>query len=262
MKVGKENETPKQEQLNLHLDIFEGPLDLLLHLINQLEIDIYDIPIAQITDQYMNYLDQMKAEQIDLASEYFVMAATLMRIKSEMLVPRNENQAEMEEDFYEEDDPRKPLMELLLEYKQIKEVVPRFEEKHFDRADFFGKEPSDLSAYRESIELEDQGLEIDDLTNIFMEVLARHKLETPQPTMIETDEITVIEKMDDIRLRILQRQDQQISFYELIDKPTRKEIVVTFLAMLELIKDNRIKVRQDSVSSDISISVIDDISND
>ena len=91
-----------EEQLKLELENFEGPLDLLLHLINQLEIDIYDIPIAQITDQYMRYLEHMKTKQIDVASEYFVMAATLMRIKSEMLVPRNENQADLEEDFYDE----------------------------------------------------------------------------------------------------------------------------------------------------------------
>src|SRR5699024_10131523 len=110
------------EKLKLELEIFEGPLDLLLHLINQLEIDIYDIPIAQITDQYMKYLEHMKAKQLDIAGDYFVMAATLMRIKSEMLVPRNENQADLEDEFYDEEDPRKPLMELLLEYKQIKDV--------------------------------------------------------------------------------------------------------------------------------------------
>src|SRR5699024_4922085 len=113
-----------EEQLKLELEFFEGPLDLLLHLINQLEIDIYDIPIAQITDQYMKYLEHMKSEQLDIAGDYFVMAATLMRIKSEMLVPRNENQADLEEDFYDNNDPRQPLMELLLEYKKIKEVVP------------------------------------------------------------------------------------------------------------------------------------------
>lgn len=247
-----------EEKLKLELENFEGPLDLLLHLINQLEIDIYDIPIAQITDQYMRYLEHMKTKQIDVASEYFVMAATLMRIKSEMLVPRNENQADLEEDFYEEEDPRKPLMELLLEYKQIKEVVPKFEERQIDRADYFGKDPSNISKYRETIELKDQGLELSDLTTIFFEVLQRHKLQTPQPTMIETDEVTVVERMNDIRERILKNGNYQIKFSELLQKTTKKEIVVTFLAMLELIKDSRILVEQDSVQSDISISVIEE----
>lgn len=246
------------EKLKLELEIFEGPLDLLLHLINQLEIDIYDIPIAQITDQYMKYLEHMKAKQLDIAGDYFVMAATLMRIKSEMLVPRNENQADLEDEFYDEEDPRKPLMELLLEYKQIKEVVPKFEERQEDRADYFGKDPSNILKYQEKIELKDQGLKINDLSVIFAEVLRRHKIETPQPTTIETEEITVVEKMRDIRSRIMKSGRYQINFSELLQQSTKKEIVVTFLAMLELIKDSRILVEQDTNQSDISISVIKD----
>ena len=247
-----------EDKLQIELDNFEGPLDLLLHLINQLEIDIYDIPIAKITDQYMRYLEHMKAEQIDVASEYFVMAATLMRIKSEMLVPRNENQADLEEDFYEEDDPRKPLMELLLEYKQIKEIIPEFEERQIDRADYFGKDPSNISDYSQTIELKDQGLEVSDLSTIFLEVLQRHELQTPQPTTIETDEVTVVEKMKDIHSRILTNGNYKVRFSELLLKTTRQEIVVTFLAMLELIKDHRIFVEQDSIQSDISISIVEE----
>lgn len=245
--------------LQLELEVFEGPLDLLLHLINQLEIDVYDIPIAQITDQYMNYLQHMQDIQLDVASEYFVMAATLMRIKSEMLVPRNENQADLEEDFYDDEDPRKPLMELLIEYKQIKEVVPKFEERSENRADYFGKDPSDISGYRETIELKDQGLDANDLASIFMDVLQRHKLESPQPTTIETDEVTVVEKMEDIKDRIYRSHTRRLSFSELIEQPTRPVIVVTFLALLELIKDNRILVQQDSIQADISISIVDEI---
>ncbi len=252
-----EEQHEKSTALQLELEIFEGPIDLLLHLINQLEIDIYDIPIAQITDQYMNYLQHMQTIQIDVASEYFVMAATLMRIKSEMLVPRNENQADLTEDFYDEEDPRQPLMELLLEYKQIKEVIPKFEERSQDRAGYFGRDPSDISEYRETIPLKDQGLKANDLTKIFLEVLERHRLETPQPTTIETDEVTVVEKMSDIKSRIYTSGSQGISFSELIEKPTRPAIVVTFLALLELIKDHHILVKQESIQSDISIIAID-----
>src|SRR5699024_1981908 len=102
-----------------------------------------------------------------------------------------------------------------------------------------------------------QGLELSDLTTIFFEVLQRHRIQTPQPTTIETDEITVVEKMNDIRLRILKTGNYRIKFSELLQRSTKKEIVVTFLAMLELIKDSRILVEQDSVQSDISISVIE-----
>ncbi len=252
MEVAKE-----QKELKLELDIFEGPLDLLLHLINKLEIDIYDIPIAQITQQYMQYLKQMQTLKIDVASEYFVMAATLMRIKSEMLVPRNENQAEMAEDFYEEEDPRKPLMELLLEYKQIKNVVPKFEERSEERADYFGKDPADISKYQEKVELEEMGLGVDDLADLFLDVLKRHQLETPQPTQIEAEEVTVVEKMADIRSHFVRAGQSQISFSELMEKPTRQTIVVTFLALLELIKENQVTVRQDSIQSDISITMIE-----
>lgn len=231
-------------------------MDLLLHLINKLEIDIYDIPIVDITNQYMDYLKQMQTIQIDVASEYFVMAATLMRIKSEMLVPRNENQAHFEEDFYDEEDPRQPLIDLLLEYKQIKEVIPKFEERSKDRAGYFGKDPANLAAYNNTIELKDQGLGVDDLAKIFQEVLQRHKLETPQPTTIEADEVTVVEKMNDIKNEIMRSNSKSISFSQLIDKPTKKTIVVTFLALLELIKDNYILVQQKTLQSDISISLI------
>lgn len=239
--------------LQLELDIFEGPLDLLLHLINQLEIDIYDIPIVDITNQYMDYLRGMQAIEINLAGEYFVMAATLMRIKSEMLVPRNENQATLEDDFYDEEDPRQPLVELLLEYKQIKEVVPKFEERSKDRAGYFGKDSSDVSMYQETVELKDQGLSVEDLAQIFQEVLNRHQLEKPHPTTIEADEMTVVDRMKDIKDKINQSNSKNISFSQLIDTPTRKSIVITFLALLELIKDNRVIVIQDAIEDDIAI---------
>lgn len=231
---------------------------MLLHLINQMEIDIYDIPIVKITAQYMDYIHHMKTVQIDVASEYFVMAATLMRIKSEMLVPRNENQANLEEDFYEEEDPRQQLIDLLLEYKQIKEVIPKFEERSKDRAGYFGKDPSNILQYQENIELKDQGLTAQDLANIFNDVLKRHQLEMPQPTMIEADEETVVERMEDIQDLINNSVNRRISFSQLIEKPTRKRIVITFLALLELIKDNRVFVEQDSIQSDISISMVED----
>lgn len=244
----------KQTQPQIELDVFEGPLDLLLHLINKLEIDIYDIPIAKITTQYLHYLEKMKTNQINLAGEYFVMAASLMRIKSEMLVPRNENQAEMIDEYYEED-PRKDLIELLLEYRQIKEVVPKFEDRQIERADYFGKEPTELSAYREKIELEDQGLAVSDLTEIFHEVLARHKLETPQPTTIQSDEITVTEKMETIYSRLAQCESETLSFFDLINQANRQEIVTSFLAILELIKENQVLVKQESNASDILITL-------
>lgn len=240
-------------QPEIQLDVFEGPLDLLLHLINQLEIDIYDIPIAKITNQYLNYLETMKVNQIDLASEYFVMAASLMRIKSEMLVPRNENQVEMDEEDYYEEDPRKPLIDLLLEYKQIKEVVPEFEKQHDGRSEYFGKEPTDLSDYCEKIELEDQGLEIDDLTRIFHELLDRYELNRPKERTVDPEETTVPERMNDIYKNLMESKQKKIFFSDLLSSNSRQEIVLSFLALLELIKENRVLASQDTFSEDIVV---------
>lgn len=250
-----EEKDVNRQQLQLELDVFEGPLDLLLHLINQLEVDIYDIPISKITDQYLHYLETMKTNQIELAGDYFVMAASLMRIKSEMLVPRNENKAEKTEEDYDDEDPRQDLVELLLEYKQIKEVVPKFEEKQNDRADFFGKEPAELSDYREKIELEDQGLQISDLTKILDAVLLRHQLEQPLPTVIESEEVTVTERMSEVLLKVTEQRNQYLSFVDLLNRSSRQEVVVSFLAILELIKENRISVKQESLTSDILIKI-------
>lgn len=251
-----EEKSESTQILQLKLGTFEGPLDLLFHLINKLEIDIYDIPITQITDQYMEYLQQMQEVQINVAADYFVMAATLMRIKSEMLVPRNENQAEME-DFHAEEDPRQPLIELIMEYKQIKEIVPKFENRIEDRASYFGKEPTDITKYHEPIELKDQGLSADDLSHIFTDILKRYNIETAQPKTIETDEVTVVERMKRIEELIFASNTKQINFSELIQAPTRQEIVVTFLALLELIKNNQVRVSQDNLQGDISISISD-----
>lgn len=240
-------------QLEIQLDVFEGPLDLLLHLINQLEIDIYDIPIAKITSQYLTYLETMKINQIDLASEYFVMAASLMRIKSEMLVPRNENQVEIDEEDYPEEDPRKPLIDLLLEYKQIKEVVPEFERQHDGRSEFFGKEPTDLSEYCEKIELEDQGLEIDDLTRIFDEVLNRYEFNKPKQRTVDSEETTVPEKMEDIYNHLIKSKEKKLSFMDLLSSNSRQEIVLNFLALLELIKADQVSASQESLSGNIVV---------
>lgn len=249
----------QKKELKLELDVFEGPLDLLLHLINKFEIDIYDIPILEITEQYMHYLKEMQNLRIDVASEYFVMAASLMRIKSEMLVPRNENHAEIEEDFYEDEDPRKALMEVLLEYKQIKSVVPKFEERSEERSDYFGKDPSDISKFQETVELKDLGLGINDLADIFTDILKRHHLDTPQPTKIDTEEITVIEQIEKIRAHFIHSERKSVSFSELIEKPTRQTLVVTFLALLEMVKNNQVYAQQDSIESDITISIVENI---
>ena len=134
-------------QYNVKIDAFEGPLDLLLHLINRYEIDIYDIPVAQITEQYMAYIHAMQELQLDIASEYLVMAATLLAIKSKMLLPKHEEEILDESVELSENDPREELMQRLLEYKKYKEAAQALKKKEEERALLFTNPPSDLSMY-------------------------------------------------------------------------------------------------------------------
>src|SRR4051812_323235 len=133
---------------NIKIDAFEGPMDLLLHLINRLEIDIYDIPMAEITDQYLSYIHTMQHLELDIASEYLVMAATLLAIKSKMLLPKHEDESNLDENDESFDlDPRDELVEKLLEYKKYKQAALEFKTLEEERSLMFTKPPMDLSEY-------------------------------------------------------------------------------------------------------------------
>jgi segregation and condensation protein A len=246
------------DKWTVNLDVFEGPLDLLLHLINKLEIDIYDIPIAKITAQYMDYLQAMQLLQLDVAGDYLVMAATLMNIKSQMLVPRNDGFDEEEgEDFYPEDeDPREQLMEMLLEYRKFKNVASQLEEKQEERSVYFTKDPSDVSHLQDKIPLRENEIDLHDLMTVFKDMLRRKELRDPTPTTIETEEITVTEKMNFIEQRLRNNKHGRVSFRKLFDVPSKREMVVTFLALLELIKENKIVAKQEETYSDIELAFL------
>src|SRR5690606_4106514 len=148
-------------QYNVKIDAFEGPLDLLLHLINRLEIDIYDIPVAEITEQYLFYIHTMKELQLDIASEYLVMAATLLAIKSKMLLPKHEDeQLEDEIGMEMEEDPRDELVERLVEYRKYKEAAEDLKELEQERGLMFTKPPSDLTDFAKEIQPEKTELNV------------------------------------------------------------------------------------------------------
>lgn len=234
------------------LDSFQGPLDLLLHLIDEYEIDIYDIPIAEITDQYLHYIQAMKSMELDIAGEYLVMAATLLQIKSEMLVPRNEGHSVDTDEYIEDDeDARDELVRMLLEYKRYKEIVPAFEERQADRQCYLTKEPSDLSEYQESIPLKSGELSLEDLSQAMNRALVRQQLAQPRLATIEADEKTVDQQIDFISKRVMQTETGQISFTDLLEYPSKSEIVVTFLAILELVKKNELKAFQSNKNDEI-----------
>ncbi|MBL7071132.1 MAG: segregation/condensation protein A [Candidatus Omnitrophica bacterium] len=227
------------------LEIFEGPLDLLLFLIKKEEIDIYDIPVAKITDQYLEYIEMMKLLDLDIAGEFIVMAATLMQIKSKMLLPPDETpQQEMEQE-----DPRSELVKRLLEYRRFKDAADELAAKEAVSSQLFTRKTEE----RPLLETEDSPFfeaSIFDLLTAFSKVLK----EVPKDTFyrVVKDEFTVGEKMHDI-FHMLVNQTR-IFFSRLFSEAKSKlEIIATFLAVLELIRLKEILVIQQDPFSEIEI---------
>lgn len=230
------------DNLSVKLDVFEGPLDLLLHLIKTLEIDIYDIPIADVTYQYMNYIKTMQTLQLDVAGDYIVMAATLMSIKSKLLLPKEELTLEDEEGEGEGADPRAALVAQLLEYRKFKYAATVLKEKEEDRGNYFTKEPSNLDEFKEDIPLlEPNEVNTFDLFLAFHDILERRKKSGPKETTIRTDHNTVEDKIAFIGSLMKNLPlNQGVPFASLFVTFSRSEIVTTFMALLELIKSRKI----------------------
>ncbi|QED48491.1 segregation/condensation protein A [Cytobacillus dafuensis] len=243
---------------NVKIDAFEGPLDLLLHLINRLEIDIYDIPVAEITEQYLLYIHTMQELQLDIASEYLVMAATLLAIKSKMLLPKHEEELlENEYSIEEEENPMEELVERLIEYRKYKEAAVELKELEQERGLIFTKPPSDLTDFAKEIKPEktDINVTLYDMLGAFQKLLRRQKLQKPLTTKIARQEIPIEKRMDEI-LNDLKEFKGRKSFNDLFPIPDREQIVVTFLAVLELIKRKEIHIEQDRNFSEIFLSII------
>ena len=233
--------------LTVRLDMFEGPLDLLLHLIKKNRLNITDIPIALITEQYLEYLKLMKVLNLDVAGEYLLMAATLLHIKSRMLLPVSA-EGEEEEDGV---DPRAELVRRLMEYQQYKEAATELEARPLLDRDVFTRpflpEPEEPEEERVEVSLFE-------LLEAFRTVLERAKLETFHEVTLEP--ITVEEKIQEV-LSLLQREKRSMAFHTLFPDPSsRKIIVITFLAILELVKMKAIRVFQASAFEPIRVSLV------
>lgn len=223
------------------LDAFEGPLDLLLHLIKQYEIDIYDIPMAQITKQYMKYIHTMQHLELNVASEYLVMAATLIAVKSHMLLPKQDIFNETD-DYLE--DPREELMHRLIEYRKYKNIAEKLKEKEIDANQIFTRAPfvsEDFISQKKPILQGDQSLY--DMLGALGKMFERKSWNEPLDSKIKRAEISIEQRMDDV-LKLVKREERGISFDELFPYKSRAHIVVTFLALLELMKANAIYCKQ------------------
>lgn len=230
---------------NVQLEIFEGPLDLLLHLIKKNEVSITDIPIATITEQYLSTLELIQSLNLDVAGEFLVMAATLIHIKSRMLLPPGEEEDEEEEGG----DPREELTRRLLEYQRFKEAAEELEKREILRRDVFVR-PSEVPDEMESVGFE--GLSLFDLISALRHVLDRFPEERVHEVTLER--ISVREKMSSL-LDDLQRRGKVI-FQSLFEAAvSRLEVVVTFLAMLELVKIRAIRVAQEEREGPIVIEL-------
>lgn len=241
--------------LSVKLEVFEGPLDLLLHLIEKNKIDIYDIPIVMITEQYLEYIRQMETEDMNVMSEFLLMAATLLDIKCKMLLPKEINEEG------EEEDPRAELVQKLLEYKMYKYMSYELKDRQFGAEKNLYKEPTipeEVAKYQAPVDygelLGDMNLK--KLHAIFRETLKRQEDKIDpvrsQFGQIEKDEINLDEKTNYITQYIT--QNARISFRELLEKQHSKmEVIVTFLVVLELMKTGDILIEQNNIFDDIII---------
>lgn len=242
--------------LEVKLQVFEGPLDLLLHLIDKNKIDIYDIPIVEITNQYMEYINAMEKEDLNVMSEFLLMAATLLDIKCRMLLPKEVNEEG------EEEDPRQELVEQLLQYKMYKYMSYELRDRQVEGERSLYREPGipkEVQDYVEPVDLDKllDGLTLTKLNQIFKDLM-RRQTEKIDPIRsrfgkIEKEEVSLPEKLDYVEEYA--RRHRTFSFRELLSRQRSKvQLVVTFLAVLELMKTGEIKIRQEQPFDDIFIT--------
>lgn len=225
------------------IDEFEGPLDLLLHLIKKSNIDIYDISLEEITNQYLDYIKAMKELNLDIASEYLVMASELLEYKSRSLLPKKEEEEA-------EEDPKDTLIKKLVDYKKYKEVTEIFKELESERGNIFTKSPSIISDFDEKLVNNDE-VSVEDLVEAFKRFMVRKEFEKPLNTKITTKELSVSDRINNIRNML--KTKKKINFIDLFEIHTKKYVVVTFLSILEMSKDKEIVIKQEGNFKDIVI---------
>ncbi len=227
----------------VNIDEFSGPLDLLLHLIKKDNIDIYDISLEKITNEYLEYIKKMEEMNLDIASEYLVMASELIEYKSRSLL-RQKDEEEIEQD------PKEELIKRLVDYKKYKEVTETFRNLENLRSDIYTKTPSNISEYDES--LKNDGLvSVDDLMEAFKKFLSRKEYEKPLNTKVTTKELSVSDRI--IRIRDILKNKKEVNFIDLFDDFSKKYVVVTFLSILEMSKNNEIVIMQENNFENIII---------
>lgn len=246
--------------LSVKLNVFEGPLDLLLHLIDKNKIDIYDIPIVEITDQYMEYLHSMEKEDLGIMSEFLVMAATLLDIKCKMLLPKEVNEEG------EEEDPRAELVQKLLEYKMYKYMSYELRDRLGDAAGVYYRKqdlPEEVLQYTPPSDPQEllRGLTLERMSAIYQALIRRQedKIDPIRSKFgrIEKEEISLSDKL--LEMKEYAKAHRKFSFRRLMENQHSKiQLIVTFLAILELMKMGQVHAEQEDLFDDIHVEVITD----
>ena len=228
--------------MEFRVDGFEGPLDLLLHLIKENKMDIFDIEINLITEQYLKYINNLEKVNLEI-SEYLVLASELIEIKAKMLLPKKKQEMEIEEE-----DPREELVNKLLEYQAYKEISKDLKEKEELRSEIYTKAPEKYSNYQEE-ETTFEGASVDLLIDAFKKFLIRKEEEKPLNTKVNKKGISVSSRRHEIKN--LLKEKGKVSFYQMFSIRSREYIVVTFLAILEMAKNKELIIHQEGIYDEI-----------
>ena len=233
--------------MDFKINEFEGSLDLLLHLIKESKRKIMDIEIEKITEQYMAYLDLQEKMNLEIASEYLVMASELIELKSKMLLPNPKNEEG------EEEDPREELVNRLLEYQAYKEITKVLHDKENLRKEIYTKSPENIRNYVEEDVSITSDVTLDDLIDAFKKYLERKKDTKPLQTKITVNEVTVSSRRHDIKN--LLKTKKRVSFFELFPVVSKEYVIATFLAILEMAKSHELTITQNDTFDDIICEV-------
>ena len=236
------NDTNAKKDYTFHLAAFNGPLELLMHLIEKNKIDIYDIPIAELTRQYLDYLEAMREMDMEVTSAFLVMAATLLQIKSRMMLPKKKAEEN------EEEDPRQELVERLLEYRRFKEVSEVLGSMADLQEHFVGRAPLDLPVRH----LPPGNIDLSLLVTAFREVMASREEAAVPAAIVRPEPYHIEDKMEEIEA-LLRERGGRMRFEDAFERGTRGELVVTFLALLELMKQQSVTAQQSHLFGTITI---------
>lgn len=237
--------------MNLKIEDFEGPLDLLLHLVRQSKMDIYKVNISSIIEQYLGFINSIDKFNIDLSSEYLVMASELVHLKSKMLISKYDKEDEENTEF--ELNTEEDLRNRLIEYEKYKTMTETFKLLEENRQDYFTKVPENLGEYASDEKIINSDVSVENLISAFIEMQKRINFKKPIITKVTRKEYSIKERI--IEIRNILNKKKKIEFKELFDIITKENLVVTFLSLLDMSKNNEILLSQDKIFSTIMIEM-------